>query len=164
MRSRAYFSRLGPAVSFIIVALIVDQLIKYWVEASLPLHEAVPVVPMLALYRTHNLGVAFSMLSGMDGWLIVGLRLVIVGFVIWMWRNSSPAHHLAHFGFAMIIAGALGNIVDRFVYGHVVDYILFYTETWSFAVFNLADGLITMGAGFVVLDEVLVTKSRNDEE
>lgn len=158
MRSRAYFSQVVPAVSFVVVALVLDQIIKYWVEVSLPLHEAVPIMPMLALYRTHNLGVAFSMLSGMDGWFIVGLRLAIVGFVIWMWRRSGHEHHFAHLGFAMIIAGALGNIVDRFVYGHVVDYILFYTQTWSFAVFNLADSLITMGAVFVVIDEVLVPK------
>jgi signal peptidase II len=58
-------------------------------------------------------------------------------------------------GFALIIGGALGNLVDRAVYGHVVDYILFYTSTWSFAVFNLADSLISIGAGLIMLDEVI---------
>ncbi len=55
----------------------------------------------------------------------------------------------------MIIAGALGNILDRFLYGHVVDYVLFHTGSWSFAVFNLADSFITVGACLVVLDEIL---------
>ncbi|MFP3520005.1 signal peptidase II, partial [Pseudomonas sp. SIMBA_077] len=55
-------------------------------------------------------------------------------------------------------AGALGNLFDRFLYGHVIDYILFHTETWSFAVFNLADSFITVGAGCVILDELLQPK------
>jgi signal peptidase II len=113
---------------------------------------------MLALYRTYNLGVAFSMLSGMDGWLIVGMRLVIVAFVIWLWRRSAKDRWLAHLGFALIIAGALGNLVDRFLYGHVIDYILFHTDTWSFAVFNLADSFISVGAAAVILDELLLPK------
>lgn len=163
MTPRAYFSRPVPAVLFIALALLLDQLIKVWVEQNLPLHELVPVMPMLGLYRVHNLGVAFSMLSGMDGWFIVGMRLIIVMLVLWMWFRSGPAHQLAHLGFAMIIAGALGNIIDRFVYGHVVDYILFYTQTWSFAVFNLADSLITVGAVLVVVDEVLVPKSEPEK-
>jgi signal peptidase II len=113
---------------------------------------------MLALYRTYNLGVAFSMLSGMDGWFIVGMRLVIVAFVIWLWHRTAKDRWIAHLGYALIIAGAIGNLVDRFAYGHVIDYILFYTESWSFAVFNLADSFITIGAGCVILDELLLPK------
>lgn len=149
----ALFSKPLPIIVFIVIAVILDQVIKIAVDNFLPLQEAVPVVPMLALYRTYNLGVAFSMLSGMDGWFIVGMRLIIVAFVIWLWRRTANDRWLAHLGFALIIAGALGNLVDRFLYGHVIDYILFHTETWSFAVFNLADSFITIGAGCVILDE-----------
>ena len=55
----------------------------------------------------------------------------------------------------MIIAGAIGNLIDRFLHGYVIDYVLFYTETWSFAVFNLADSFITLGAASIVIDEIL---------
>jgi signal peptidase II len=154
----ALFSRPLPISIFIVLAVILDQIVKTAVDRFLPLQEAVPVVPMLALYRTYNLGVAFSMLSGMDGWLIVGMRLVIVAFVIWLWRRSAKDRWLAHLGFALIIAGALGNLVDRFLYGHVIDYILFHTDTWSFAVFNLADSFISVGAAAVILDELLLPK------
>ncbi|PZM12168.1 signal peptidase II [Rhizobium tubonense] len=154
----ALFSRPLPILIFIALAVILDQIVKTAVDRFLPLQEAVPVVPMLALYRTYNVGVAFSMLSGMDGWLIVGMRLVIVVFVLWLWRRSEEDRWLAHLGFALIIAGALGNLVDRFLYGHVIDYILFHTETWSFAVFNLADSFITVGAAAVILDELLLPK------
>jgi signal peptidase II len=154
----ALFSRPLPILIFIVLAVVLDQIVKTAVDRYLPLQEAVPVIPMLALYRTYNLGVAFSMLSGMDGWLIVGMRLVIVAFVVWLWRRSSKDRWLAHLGFALIIAGALGNLVDRFLYGHVIDYILFHTETWSFAVFNLADSFISVGAAAVILDELLLSK------
>jgi len=154
----ALFSRPLPVLAFVVLAVLLDQVIKQLVEAYLPLQEMVPVIPMLALYRTYNLGVAFSMLDGMDGWFIVGMRLIIVGFVLWIWRRTASDRRFAHFGFAMIIAGALGNLVDRFLYGHVIDYVLFHTDTWSFAVFNLADSLITVGAGFVILDEILASK------
>lgn len=154
----ALFSRPVPILIFIVVAVILDQAVKIMVDNWLPLQEMVPVIPMLALYRTYNLGVAFSMLSGMDGWFIVGMRLVIVAFVLWLWRRAPNHRWLAHLGFALIIAGALGNLIDRFLYGHVIDYILFHTQTWSFAVFNLADSFITVGAGCVILDELLTPK------
>ncbi|AVA20127.1 signal peptidase II [Rhizobium sp. LEGMi198b] len=154
----ALFSRPMPILIFIVAAVILDQAVKLMVDNWLPLQEMVPVIPMLALYRTYNLGVAFSMLSGMDGWFIVGMRLVIVVFVLWLWRRTPNHRWLAHLGFALIIAGALGNLIDRFLYGHVIDYILFHTETWSFAVFNLADSFITVGAGCVILDELLLPK------
>jgi signal peptidase II len=154
----ALFSRPAPILFFIVVAVLIDQVVKIAVDHYLPLQEVVPVIPMLALYRTYNLGVAFSMLSGMDGWFIVGMRLVIVAFVIWLWHRTAKDRWIAHLGYALIIAGAIGNLVDRFAYGHVIDYILFYTESWSFAVFNLADSFITIGAGCVILDELLLPK------
>ncbi|MDI7864736.1 signal peptidase II [Rhizobiaceae bacterium n13] len=158
---RAAFSRPLPIAIFVILAVLLDQAIKIAVENYLPLQEPVHVMPMLALYRTYNLGVAFSMLSGMEGWFIVSMRLVIVAFVLWLWRRTPGDRWLAHLGFAMIIAGALGNLLDRFFYGHVIDYILFYTQTWSFAVFNLADSFITVGAVCVILDEFLGSKRKN---
>lgn len=152
------FSRPLPIAVFILLALIADQLIKYLVEIYLPFNQEVHVVPMLALYRTYNYGVAFSMLSGMEGWFIVGMRLAVVAFVLWLWKRTPKDRFFAHFGYALIIAGALGNLVDRLIFGYVIDYILFYTETWSFAVFNLADTFITIGAGAIILDELLHAK------
>ncbi|WP_429811008.1 signal peptidase II [Ensifer sp. B1-9] len=152
------FSRPLPIAVFILLALITDQVIKYLVELYLPFNQAVHVVPMLALYRTYNYGVAFSMLSGMEGWFIVGMRLTVVAFVLWLWKRTPKDRFFAHLGYALIIAGALGNLVDRLIFGYVIDYILFYTETWSFAVFNLADTFITIGAGAIILDELLHAK------
>ncbi|MDK1491667.1 signal peptidase II [Sinorhizobium sp. 7-81] len=155
------FSRPLPIAAFILVAIVADQIIKYLVEALLPFQQAVPVIPMLALYRTYNYGVAFSMLSGMEDWFIVGMRLAVVAFVLWLWRRTPKDRFFAHLGYAMIIAGALGNLVDRLIFGYVIDYILFHTANWSFAVFNLADSFITVGAGSIILDELLLAKRRD---
>ncbi len=167
MAKPALFSKPIPAIALIVFALIADQIIKLLVEAYLPLQQMVPVMPFWALYRTYNLGVAFSMLADMEGWFIVTMRLAIVGFVIWLWRKTDKDRTFAHLGFALIIAGAAGNIFDRFLYGHVIDYILFHTDTWSFAVFNLADSFITIGAGCVILDEILharaTQRAKNEE-
>ena len=155
MKKASIFSKPIVATAIVLFLLAVDQLVKALVEAYLPLQEAVHLIPHLALYRTYNLGVAFSMLSDVDGWLIVCMRLLIVAFVIWVWRKTETTRTFSHLGFALIIAGAAGNITDKLIYGHVVDYILFFTQTWSFAVFNLADAFISVGAACVVLDEFL---------
>ncbi|WP_112802488.1 signal peptidase II [Neorhizobium sp. S3-V5DH] len=160
MTQRASFlSRPLVALIVIVVAVVLDQMVKIAVENYLPMEEAVPLLPVLALYRTYNLGVAFSLLSGMEREFIIGMRIVIVAFVVWLWRRTPKDRAFAHAGFALIIAGAIGNLIDGFLYGHVIDYILFHTATWSFAVFNLADSFITVGAGLVVLDELFGPKT-----
>jgi signal peptidase II len=163
MPQPALFARPVPAALFIILSVLADQLIKYLVEIYLPFQQPVPIIPMLALYRTWNEGVAFSFLSGMSGWAIVGMRLLIVAFILVWWRKASQVGALMHLGFAMIVAGAVGNIIDRFIYGHVVDYVLFHTETWSFAVFNLADSLITVGAVIVGFSELFLQQTRTKD-
>lgn len=161
MEKTAIFSRPLPILTLVVVAILLDQAIKAAVEMWLPFQQAVPVIPMLALYRTYNYGVAFSMLSGMEGWFIVTMRLLVVAFVLWLWRRTSKDRFFAHLGYAMIIAGALGNLVDRLIFGYVIDYVLFHTATWSFAVFNLADSFITIGAGAIILDEILHMKKQD---
>lgn len=139
--------------AIIIAAVGLDQWIKVLVETRLPMHEAVDVLPFLALYRTYNTGVAFSMFSWIGDTGLIIISLCVIAFVLWLARSAAPGNRLAHLGFALIIGGALGNIVDRTLFGHVIDYILFHTPVWSFAVFNLADVFITVGAFLVICDE-----------
>nr|WP_258571091.1 signal peptidase II [Flavimaribacter sediminis] len=139
----------------LIAALVaLDQIVKWLVERALPMHEKVDLLPFLALFRTHNEGIAFSLLSGLgENWLIV-ITLVIIAVVGIIWARSSPTRWLSQIGFAFVIAGAIGNLIDRAMYGYVVDYVLFSINTWSFAVFNLADAFITVGAAAIIIDEV----------
>ncbi|EDQ35611.1 lipoprotein signal peptidase [Hoeflea phototrophica DFL-43] len=153
--SGASLSRMGPMLTMVTGAVALDQVIKYLVETRLPFHELIPVMPMLGLFRTWNEGIAFSLLKDLPDTGLLMLTAMVIVFVIFLWWRTPSDRSIAHLGFALIIGGALGNLVDRAIYGHVVDYILFYTSTWSFAVFNLADSFISIGAGLIVLDEVI---------
>ena len=138
-----------------LLAVLIDQAVKYAVEMELPMHVPLDVLPFLALYRTHNTGIAFSMLSDFGSIGLVVVTVAVVGFVLWIAARTDPAQRLARFGFALIIGGAIGNLIDRVWLGYVVDYILFHLPNWSFAVFNLADAFISVGAALVILDEFL---------
>jgi signal peptidase II len=164
MDNRPLLSRPLPAGLLILAAIVLDQIIKFWVEMALPFQEMVPVVPYLALYRTWNEGVAFSFLSGVDTWVLIAMRIAIVAFILWWWRNASRDTWLMHLAFVMIVAGAIGNIIDQFLYGHVVDYVLFHTENWSFAIFNLADSFITVGAVIVGFTEFFLQNKKPSAE
>jgi len=132
-----------------------DQWIKRLVVANMELYERIDVMPMLSLYHTRNTGIAFSFLSGLDDTAMVVLTGAVMLFIVWLAAKAEPHQHLARTGFALIVGGALGNIIDRSTLGYVVDYVLFHTQTWSFAVFNLADAFISVGAALVVLQEIL---------
>ncbi|WP_319517316.1 signal peptidase II [uncultured Martelella sp.] len=151
----APLSRPVPAAAFVVIALLVDAAIKYAVEVYLPFHRMIPVLPFLGLFKTYNPGIAFSLLSDTNGWALVGLRLVIVAVVIYLWRKTAPGQTWALLGFALVVAGALGNILDHFIYGHVVDYIRFHIGGWTFPIFNLADSYITVGAVLIFAQEFL---------
>lgn len=146
---------MGFGVSFLLVAALValDQAIKFWVELNLPMHSAIELLPFLALFRTYNTGIAFSMFNFLDEQWLIALTLIIMAFVGWLWWRTEPHRWLARLGFVLIFGGAIGNLIDRAMLGHVVDYILFHTPGWSFAVFNLADSFITIGAVLIVVEE-----------
>jgi signal peptidase II len=134
---------------------VADQFIKRLVVDNMQLYERIDVMPMLSLYHTRNTGIAFSFLSGFNDSLMVVLTAAVMLFIGWLALRAEPHQSIARIGFALILGGALGNIIDRSMLGYVIDYILFYTETWSFAVFNLADAFISVGAALVVLQEFL---------
>ena len=120
------------------------------------LFDSIELLPFFSLYYTHNTGIAFSMLSNLGALPLIILACVVVLFVIWIWWHSEPNRVIAHYGFALIIGGAIGNLIDRTRLGYVIDYFLFHLPQWSFAVFNLADSAITLGAGLVLLDEFII--------
>lgn len=147
--------RLAAYAGLTAAVVALDQWIKYLVETRLVMHEMVEVVPFLALYRTYNTGIAFSMLSSFGDTGLIVISLAVIAFVLYLASRSTDDQGLARLGFALIIGGAIGNLIDRTVYGHVIDYILFHTPVWSFAIFNMADVFITVGAVTVLLDEFL---------
>lgn len=148
--------RFFPLATIALIAAGLDQWIKYLVETELAMHVPVPVLPFLALFRTHNTGIAFSMFADLGSIGLIAITLAVIAFITVIALRTDPAQRLARIGFALIIGGAIGNLIDRIWHGYVVDYVLFHLPSWSFAVFNLADVFISTGAALVVLEEFLV--------
>lgn len=142
----------------IVFAVTSDQYVKFLVESGMDYHQQIDILPFLALFRTHNEGIAFSMLSWLHDGGLIAMTVAVIGFVAYLWWTTSSGRSISRFGFALIIGGALGNLIDRSMLGYVVDYVLFHLPNWSFAVFNLADIYITLGAGLIILDEIVQWK------
>lgn len=151
----------GP-VALVLGCALIDQIVKQVFESALDPQVAVPVFGPLHWYLTYNTGVAFSFLSGMGANGLVLLSALILALVVFLWSRTPRGHRLAWLGFALVAGGAVGNLIDRALLGHVVDYVLLVAGGWSFAVFNLADAFITVGAGMVLADELLGWGRRAD--
>ena len=152
------------------VVVLLDQLTKTLVIGWFELGDVRPVTGFFNLVRVHNTGAAFSFLAGASGWqrwFFVGLGIVASGFIVWMLR-SHGTQRLFGFSLAMILGGAVGNVVDRLLHGYVVDFLQFRFALLEpvfhggyFPSFNVADAAITAGAIGLILDEILrVRRSR----
>ncbi|MFK7902082.1 MAG: signal peptidase II [Nitratireductor sp.] len=148
------------SIAFIICLVALDQFSKYIVETYLPFHAQVKFIPFLSWYRTYNEGVAFSMLSWLNDWALVGITVLIIGFVLWLWKNTEKSKIYSHLGFAFVLGGAIGNLIDRIYLGYVIDFIQFHTATWSFAIFNVADMFVNIGAALIIFDELFMAKRK----
>jgi len=135
--------------------ILLDQVSKQLVVKHLAWFESRPLLPNLNLVHMKNKGAAFSMMSEMPPafFVILGV-LVSIGILVWMRRNPAT-QRLVAVALALILGGALGNVIDRATRGHVVDFVDFYVGTWHFAAFNVADIAISFGAGFLILDMLL---------
>ena len=155
-----------------LAVIVLDQWSKAWVLSSLPEYTAVPVIDgFWNWYRTYNTGAAFSFLAGAGGWqlwLFTGLAVAISGLLGWWLFNLPRGQWKAALPYALVIGGAIGNVIDRVWHGYVVDFLDFHWNFLSplfhqghFPAFNIADTAITIGAICLILDEILrVRKAR----
>lgn len=145
------------------VLIAADQWSKALIERSFELNESVSVLPVFNLVRAHNRGAAFSFLNSAGGWqrwLFSGLAIV-VSVVLLRWLRGLPrSSNMLAAALACILAGALGNVIDRLRLGHVIDFIQLHWQQHYFAVFNVADAAITVGAGLLLLDAWLSSRRR----
>ena len=153
------------AIAVAAAVVIADQLTKLWIVATYPLGTGADEVPgLFRLVHTRNRGIAFGMFGGagpaMQSVLLVAVA-VIVGFVAWQLTRTGK-DGLATLGLSLVLGGALGNIIDRVARGEVVDFLLFFVtvkgQEHSWPAFNLADSAISVGAGCVILAEILAQR------
>lgn len=137
------------------LVIVLDQLTKWLVSSSLSLYETIPVMPFFNLTLAHNTGAAFSFLAAAGGWqrwfFILLAFVVSVILFIWLKRLSSSAR-LEAASIALILGGAIGNVIDRFIHGYVIDFIDVYYQNYHWPAFNIADSAICVGAVLLILD------------
>ena len=138
-----------------VVVIVLDQATKFLVTRFLDLYERVEVLPVLDFTLLHNTGAAFSMLAGASGWqrwFFIGLAGVVsVMLIVWIWRIPR-GEKLLPLALALILGGAIGNVIDRIWHGYVVDFIHAHWGEAYFPAFNIADSAITIGAALLILD------------
>jgi signal peptidase II len=131
-----------------LLALVLDQGSKLAIAGSMKLYESIQIMPFFKLTYVHNTGAAFSFLSeagGWQRWFFAGLALVI-SVVIAVWLSRLKKHEtLLAVALALVLGGAVGNLIDRLAYGYVIDFLDVYYESWHWPAFNIADSAITLG-------------------
>ena len=168
--STAQGSGLWLWLGLALLVLLADQLTKTLIIGSFELGDSRTLTSYFNLVRVHNAGAAFSFLSTASGWqrwFFVGLGLVATVAIVWMLKRHG-SQRLFSFALSMILGGAVGNVIDRLLHGHVIDFLQFHWDWLSpvfaggyFPSFNVADSAITLGAICLILDELLrVQRSR----
>lgn len=140
------------------VVVCLDQVTKLWIMATFDDYEVMTVLPVFNLTLVYNTGAAFSFLSDAGGWqrwffitVATGLSVVMA---VWLYRLR-PHERLTGVALALVIGGAVGNLIDRIWLGKVVDFLQWHWQQWYWPSFNLADSAITLGVALLLLDGFL---------
>lgn len=148
-----------------LVVIVIDQWTKWLAETNLTFLEPVPVIePVLNWTLAYNYGAAFSFLADAGGWqkwFFSGLALVMSLFLIAYLIKAPRKATLLSFGLALVLGGAVGNLIDRLLHGHVIDFIhVHYADVWHYPIFNIADMAIMLGVAMIVIDILFLEKKR----
>lgn len=141
------------------VALVLDQVTKAVIEATMVLHQSIYVLPVFDIVSARNPGAAFSFLANAGGWqrwAFTGFAVVVSAVIVWtLRRNPLAGQRLQSAGLLLIASGAIGNAIDRVRHGYVVDFLAVHWKDAYFPAFNVADSCITIGAGLILLEALL---------
>jgi len=137
------------------LVVVVDQLTKLWVAAAMRLYESIEILPFFQLTYVRNQGAAFSFLSNAGGWqrwFFMALSIT-ASIAICFWLARIPRNRKWEAAaLALIVGGAVGNLIDRVAYGYVIDFLDVYYQTWHWPAFNVADSAITVGVCMLLID------------
>lgn len=143
---------------FAAALIVLDQLTKVWAASTFPLNgPSVPLGLGFHFTYTQNIGAAFGILQhGPAATLLLGVlsAIVTVGLIVYLWRRGKTLSRLQWTAFTLILAGAAGNMIDRFALGYVRDFIHFYLPNFNFPVFNVADSCVVIGAALLILSSL----------
>ena len=138
------------------LVIVADQITKWAIIEWVSLYEKVPLNSFINLTHQRNTGAAFSFLADAGGWqrwfFVVLATVVSVVIAVWMWRIRHERLAVLSAGLALVLGGAIGNLIDRAQYGYVTDFIQVWFGDWAYPSFNVADVGITVGAAFLIID------------
>ncbi|MFT6195547.1 MAG: signal peptidase II [Pseudoalteromonas rhizosphaerae] len=138
-----------------LVFLVADQVTKQLIVSNMDLYQSIDILPFFNLTYVHNLGAAFSFLADQGGWqrwfftAIAAIASII--FIVWL-AKTPKQQALLSAAFALMLSGAVGNLIDRVLFGYVIDFLDFYGFGYHFPVFNIADSMIFIGAALMIFD------------
>lgn len=138
-----------------IVLLALDQITKWVVSTEMSLYQTIDILPVFNFTYVHNYGAAFSFLSEAGGWqkYFFSTIAITISVLLIYWLKKLPAtNKLLCSAYALVLAGAIGNLIDRLVHGYVIDFLHVYYQQYDFPVFNIADVAISIGAALLLLD------------
>jgi signal peptidase II len=148
-----------------VLSLLLDQASKLAVDGSMQLFESIPLLPYFNLTYVHNTGAAFSFLSDAGGWqrwLFAGLA-VVMSSIIGLWLARLKQHEtLMAVALALVLGGAIGNLIDRVAYGYVIDFLDVYYQDWHWPAFNIADSAICVGVALMLLESFGVGRKEHN--
>jgi len=145
--------------------LILDQVTKHWVAGSMDLYQSINVLPFFNITYVHNLGAAFSFLADQGGWQRWFFTAIafIASIVFTVWLAKTPKNQpLLAVALAFMLSGALGNLIDRFFLGYVIDFLDFYVGSSHWPAFNVADSVIFIGAALMIIDSFVQDKKSKE--
>jgi len=149
--------RMLPWVALAAVIVLIDQLTKIAIERAFDYGDVHPITGFFNLVLTYNKGAAFSFLASASGWqahFLTGVGIAASLFILYLLGRHGH-QKLFSLALAMIMGGAIGNVIDRLAYGHVIDFLDFHVGGWHWPAFNMADSAIVGGAILLVTDELL---------
>ncbi|MEP7704289.1 signal peptidase II [Paraglaciecola sp. 25GB23A] len=148
-----------------LITFVLDQYTKGLIVEHIELYQAVQVNSFFNLTHVYNYGAAFSFLhdaGGWQRWFFSVVAFAVVAMLLWWLKQLSRAQIILPVAFCLIIGGALGNVYDRLVLGHVVDFLVVYYQEWVWPAFNVADSAICLGAVLLIVDMFKNKEQKND--
>jgi signal peptidase II len=149
------------AMILAVIIVIFDQLTKWAIVKWVPLYGKISINSFLNITHQENRGAAFSFLaeeSGWQRWFFTVLALAVSAVIVtWLWRLRYAGQRVLTTGLALVLGGAIGNVIDRMRLGHVVDFIQVWIAGWPFPSFNVADSAITVGAVLLIVDALFIS-------
>ena len=140
-----------------LLVIVLDQVSKQLAEHYLVFHNPVHIIPFFNLTLSYNTGAAFSFLSeagGWQRWFFIGLALLVsVVILFWLYKLTTQDKWVA-IALSLVLGGAIGNVIDRVLFGHVIDFLHVYYQQWSWPIFNIADSAISIGVAILLIDSL----------